>query len=70
VAASGESVHLRTDRELEVLYELSRWALEHDVRITGLTVSRHTLEDVYLQLTGADAERFQPDSAPGEPARA
>jgi ABC-2 type transport system ATP-binding protein len=70
LAANGQSVELRTDRELEVLYELSRWALEHDVRITGLTVSRHTLEDVYLQLTGADAERFQSDSTAEEPARA
>jgi ABC-2 type transport system ATP-binding protein len=70
VAAHAQSVQLRTDRELEVLYELSRWALEHDVRISGLTVSRHTLEDVYLQLTGADAERFQSESATEEPARA
>ena len=31
--------------------------------MTGLTVSRRTLEDVYLQLTGADPERFQGDSA-------
>ncbi|HEY3943750.1 MAG TPA: ABC transporter ATP-binding protein [Solirubrobacteraceae bacterium] len=37
VAVDGRSVELRTDRELEVLYELSRWALEHEVRLTGLT---------------------------------
>ena len=47
----GHPVELRTDRELEALYELTRWALEHEVRLTGLTVSRHTLEDVYLELT-------------------
>ncbi len=69
VAGDGRSVELRTDRELEALYELTRWALEHEVRVTGLTVSRHTLEDVYLQLTGADPDRFRTDSAPGAPAR-
>ncbi len=69
VTGTGQSMEVRTDRELEVLHELTRWALEHDVRITGLTVSRHTLEDVYLQLTGADAERFQSEPVPGTPAR-
>jgi ABC-2 type transport system ATP-binding protein len=69
VVGDGPSVELRTDRELEALYELSRWALEHEVRLTGLTVSRHTLEDVYLQLTGADPDRFQTDSAAGAPVR-
>ena len=69
VVGDGASVELRTDRELEILYELTRWALEHEVRLTGLTVSRHTLEDVYLQLTGADPDRFQTDSAAGAPVR-
>ena len=69
VVGEGPSVELRTDRELEALYELTRWALEHEVRLTGLTVSRHTLEDVYLQLTGADPDRFQIDSAAGAPVR-
>ena len=69
VVGEGPSVELRTDRELEALYELTRWALEHEVRLAGLTVSRHTLEDVYLQLTGADPDRFQTDSATGAPVR-
>jgi ABC-2 type transport system ATP-binding protein len=69
VVGDGPSVELQTDRELEALYELTRWALEHEVRLTGLTVSRHTLEDVYLQLTGADPDRFQTDAAAGAPVR-
>jgi ABC-2 type transport system ATP-binding protein len=69
VGGEGRSVELRTDRELEVLYELTRWALEHEVRLTGLTVTRHTLEDVYLQLTGADPDRLQADSTPEAPVR-
>jgi ABC-2 type transport system ATP-binding protein len=69
VVGEGPSIELRTDRELEALYELTRWALEREVQLTGLTVSRHTLEDVYLQLTGADPDRFQTDSAAGAPVR-
>jgi ABC-2 type transport system ATP-binding protein len=69
VLGDGPSVELQTARELEALFELTRWAIEHEVRLTGLTVSRHTLEDVYLQLTGADPDRFQADSAAGAPAR-
>lgn len=69
VAGDGETVEVRTDRELEVLYELARWALERGVRVTGLTVSRNTLEDVYLQLTGTDPESLGADSAPPAPVR-
>ena len=69
VVGEGPSIELRTDRELKALYELTRWALEREVQLTGLTVSRHTLEDVYLQLTGADPDRFQTDSAAGAPVR-
>ena len=61
-AVDGRSVELRTDREVEALYELTRWALEYQVPVTGLTVSRHSLEDVYLQLTGADPDRIETDS--------
>jgi hypothetical protein len=63
VSGDGQAAEVRTDREVEVLYELTRWALERDVRITGLTVSRRTLEDTYLQLTGIDPERLQGDPA-------
>lgn len=69
IAGDGPSVELRTDRELEALHELTRWALDHEVRLIGLTVSRHTLEDVYLQLTGADPDRLQTDAAAGAPVR-
>lgn len=68
-AGNGRAVEVRTDRELEVLYELTRWALDEDVGLTGLTVSRNTLEDVYLELTGTDPERLGGDVARPEPAR-
>ncbi|HEV7918167.1 MAG TPA: ABC transporter ATP-binding protein [Solirubrobacterales bacterium] len=40
------------------LHELTEWALERGVRIDDLTVTRPTLEDIYLRLTREDeAER-------------
>ncbi len=62
-------MEVRTDNEIDALYELTRWARERDVRVTGLTVSRHTLEDVYLQLTGEAADQPQDQPAPAEATR-
>lgn len=45
------SVEIRTEDELKVLHALSAWALERGLRLPGLTVTRITLEDVYLALT-------------------
>jgi ABC-2 type transport system ATP-binding protein len=44
-------VQIRTRDELRLLHELTGWALEHDHALTGLSVVRITLEDVYLHLT-------------------
>jgi ABC-2 type transport system ATP-binding protein len=46
-------VALDTDRPVEVLNELTGWALERGVALEGLEVRRPTLEDVYLRLTAA-----------------
>jgi len=51
-SASGHQVEIRTDRPVEVLAAVTTWALREDVELTGLTVERLTLEDVYLRLTG------------------
>jgi ABC-2 type transport system ATP-binding protein len=32
VTGNGQSVELRTDRELETLFELTKWALDNEVR--------------------------------------
>jgi hypothetical protein len=37
------------------LHQLTRWALDHQISLDGLEVSRPTLEDVYLSLTSAPA---------------
>jgi ABC-2 type transport system ATP-binding protein len=44
-------VEIRTEDELEVLHSLTGWALEHGLRLAGLSVAKVTLEDIYLQLT-------------------
>jgi ABC-2 type transport system ATP-binding protein len=41
------------DDVTEALHRLTGWALERKVSLDGLEVSRPTLEDVYLSLTGA-----------------
>ena len=37
------------------VYELCRWALDQGITLDGLTVTRPSLEDVYLQLVGEPA---------------
>ncbi len=44
-------VEIHTDDELRVLHDLTGWALEHESALSGLSVVRLTLEDVYLSLT-------------------
>jgi ABC-2 type transport system ATP-binding protein len=45
---------IRTDDATRPLHELTGWALDHGVVLEGLDVSRPSLEDVYLEITGAD----------------
>ncbi len=49
-------VQLRTHAPLEVLHALTGWALDGGHRLTGLEVSRPSLQDVYLQLTVQPSE--------------
>jgi ABC-2 type transport system ATP-binding protein len=46
-------VELRVQEPVRVLHDLTSWALESNVAIEGLEVSRPSLEDVYLELTAA-----------------
>jgi ABC-2 type transport system ATP-binding protein len=65
----GGEVWIRTTDELTELHALTGWALERGVELPGLTVSRVTLEDVYLRLTGSTAEHEngdQPGAAASE----
>jgi ABC-2 type transport system ATP-binding protein len=47
----GSTVEISTDNELVVLARLVNWALEGNRTLPGLSVTRVTLEDVYLDLT-------------------
>jgi ABC-2 type transport system ATP-binding protein len=59
-AAGAETVNgdlvIRTTSPVKALNELTGWALERGIDLYGLEVRRPTLEDVYLKLTGAQAE--------------
>ncbi|MGH9297743.1 MAG: ATP-binding cassette domain-containing protein, partial [Acidimicrobiales bacterium] len=54
----GGQLEIRSDDEISVLRELTNWSHDRKVKLTGLTVERLTLEDVYLRLTG-----YHPDLA-------
>jgi ABC-2 type transport system ATP-binding protein len=54
VVADG-IVELLTAEPARVLHQLTAWALENGNDLDGLEVSKPTLEDVYLELTGGEA---------------
>jgi len=60
-AVSGEwsrsngRLSLRTGEPTRSLHELTGWAIGNGVALDGLEVSRPSLEDVYLELTGEEA---------------
>jgi ABC-2 type transport system ATP-binding protein len=57
---------IRTNAEIEVLATLTNWALRENVEVLGLTVQRLTLEDVYLRLTGGEADAEASANAVGK----
>jgi ABC-2 type transport system ATP-binding protein len=54
-------VEIRTRDELRLLHKLTGWALDHDHALTGLSVVRVTLEDVYLNLTRDAIDASEPN---------
>ncbi|HEV3130299.1 MAG TPA: ABC transporter ATP-binding protein [Solirubrobacteraceae bacterium] len=53
---SGELIEHRTDDPTRLLHELTEAALSRGERLEGLTVTRPTLEDVYLELTSVESD--------------
>ncbi|MGH2661701.1 MAG: ABC transporter ATP-binding protein [Actinomycetota bacterium] len=49
------AVEVTTEDPTRALHELTGWALERGVRLDALEVSRPSLEDVYLEITGGEA---------------
>jgi ABC-2 type transport system ATP-binding protein len=66
--SGGQRVEIETDDPTELLHRVTGEALERGERLEGLTVTRPSLEDVYLELT-ADAESaaVTPEAAPTAP---
>jgi ABC-2 type transport system ATP-binding protein len=48
-------VELETDDPTRTLYDLTSWAVQANISLEGLQVTRPSLEDVYLEIT-RDAE--------------
>jgi ABC-2 type transport system ATP-binding protein len=70
VMIDPETVLVRTFEPVPAAHALTGWAIEAGVALRGFTVSQPTLEDIYLELTGA-APQNAVAAAPGrEPAAA
>jgi ABC-2 type transport system ATP-binding protein len=55
VRTVADELELSVTDPTPVLHELTAWAVARGVELEGLEVSRPTLEDVYLELTGGEA---------------
>jgi ABC-2 type transport system ATP-binding protein len=53
---NGEEIVLRTPEPTRVLHELTAQAVREGRELEGLEVRRQTLEEIYLELTGTEAE--------------
>ena len=51
-AGPAGELTMHTDEPTRVLLALTQWACTHGVELPGLTVTRPSLEDVYLRITG------------------
>jgi ABC-2 type transport system ATP-binding protein len=54
------AVMIQTKNPTKTLHDLTAWALENGIQLEGLDVTRPTLEDVYLELTGGQAGGEEP----------
>jgi len=55
ISPSG-AVELRSADPTSDLHTITGWSLDNEVDLVDLSVTRPTLEDVYLELTGGDAD--------------
>ena len=57
VATADGLAELRTEDPTRVLHDLTGWALQDGRALEGIEVSRPSLEDVYLELTGGAGDQ-------------
>ncbi len=68
LTVTGQVVEVRTGAATADVHTLSGWAVQHGVELADLTLTRPSLEDVYLDLVGHDAAETGSDEPPeGEP---
>jgi ABC-2 type transport system ATP-binding protein len=53
---AGEVVEIRSSDPVTDLHKLTQWALTEQIELGSLTVTRPSLEDVYLELTDGNTE--------------
>jgi ABC-2 type transport system ATP-binding protein len=58
------AVVIETTSPTEELHRLTSWAMQCDVTLSGLTVDRPSLEDIYLRLTSDGAPAGTPERSP------
>jgi ABC-2 type transport system ATP-binding protein len=63
-ASAGDSVELIAEDPTRALHQLTGWAIENGVDLTGLEVRRPSLEEVYLELTGGPTTEVAPEAEP------
>ena len=56
----GETLSIGTPTPTQVLHALTGWALARGEELPALSVTRPTLEDVYLRLVGGTAGQDDP----------
>lgn len=64
--SDGRRVHLRTEDSTAVLAVLTGWAVERGIELESLEAVRPSLEDVYLELTGAERASHSDEQPPPE----
>jgi ABC-2 type transport system ATP-binding protein len=59
----GDRVRVLTAEPVGAAHELTGWALERGLELERFSVSQPTLEEIYLELTGATNHNHQPEEA-------
>ncbi len=66
IVGRQRSVQITTDEPTADLAHLTGWAQQRGLELEGLTVTKPSLEDVYLALVADDADPLHPADSPGQ----